>query len=551
MRWMGALLLLPLALAAQTKPEDPCSIGGQVTNAATGEPVRRALVYLRRIDGSPGGVMNIQVGNTVTTDAAGRFAMAGVAPGKYRLSAERTGFLVAQYGARGAGKPGTLLTLEPGQNSSDLTMRMTPHGVIAGRVLDEEGEPVPSANVQVMRLQYMQGRKQMSRMNGASTNDLGEYRVFGLAPGRYYVSADTRPNQMLAQTEDEYVTTYFPRATDGAAAAPIDVAPGAQLRNIDIALAKMHTVTVRGRVASEVGPPAGGENARRTNLNVMLSARNAMVAGGGFNRGATVTPDGTFELRGVAPGSYFVVGLVNAQGKTFTARAPIQVGSSNIEGITLAIRGGVPVSGRVRVEGESSASIGQLRVTLQPAAMGGIMFAPIPTQQVKENGSFQLDDVGADQYMVSIGSLPEGFYVKSVRSANLDVLADGLEIAGGSPAPLDVVLSPNAGQVSGMVLDANTQKGAAAMMVVLVPQEKERRDREAFYRTTTSDLAGQFTFKGVVPGEYRVYAWEDAEYGAWMDPDFMKPLESRGEAVSVTEGGRPAVQVNLIPADSQ
>ena len=551
MRWMGALLLLPLALAAQTKPEDPCSISGQVTNATTGEPVRRALVYLRRIDGSPGGVMNIQVSNTVTTDAAGRFAMAGIAPGKYRLSAEHNGFIVTTYGARGPGKAGTLLTLEPGQNSSDLTMRMTPHGVIAGRVLDEEGEPVPSANVQVSRQQYIQGRKQMSRMNGASTNDLGEYRVFGLAPGRYYVSADTRPNQMLAQTEDEYVTTYFPRATDGAAAAPIDVTPGAQLRNIDIALAKMHTVTVRGRVASEVGPPAGGENARRTNLNVMLSARNAMVAGGGFNRGATVTPDGTFELRGVTPGSYFVVGQANAQGKTFTARAPIEVGGTNIEGITLAIRGGVPVSGRVRVEGESSASIGQLRVTLQPAAMGGIMFAPIPTQQVKENGSFQLDDVGADQYMVSIGSLPEGFYVKSVRSANLDVLADGLEIAGGSPAPLDVVLSPNAGQVSGMVLDANTQKGAAAMMVVLVPQEKERRDREAFYRTTTSDLAGQFTFKGVVPGEYRVYAWEDAEYGAWMDPDFMKPLESRGEAVSVTEGGRPAVQVNLIPADSQ
>ena len=551
MRWMGALLLLPLALAAQTKPEDPCSISGQVTNAATGEPVRRALVYLRRIDGSPGGVMNIQVSHTGTTDAEGRFAIAGIAPGKYRLSAEHNGFIVTTYGARGPGKAGTLLTLEPGQNSSDLTMRMTPHGVIAGRVLDEEGEPVPSANVQVSRQQYIQGRKQMSRMNGASTNDLGEYRVFGLAPGRYYVSADTRPNQMLPQTEDEYVTTYFPRATDGAAAAPIDVAPGAQLRNIDIALAKMHTVTVRGRVASEVGPPAGGENARRTNLNVMLSARNAMVAGGGFNRGATVTPDGTFELRGVTPGSYFVVGLVNAQGKTFTARAPIQVGSSNIEGITLAIRGGVPVSGRVRVEGESSASIGQLRVTLQPAAMGGIMFAPIPTQQVKENGSFQLDDVGADQYMVSIGSLPEGFYVKSVRSANLDVLADGLEIAGGSPAPLDVVLSPNAGQVTGTVLDPKTQKAAAAMTVVLVPQEKERRDREAFYRTTTSDLAGLFTFKSVVPGEYRVYAWEDAEYGAWMDPDFLKPLESRGEAVSVTEGGRPAVQVNLIPADSQ
>jgi protocatechuate 3,4-dioxygenase beta subunit len=496
------------------------------------------------------GVTNIQVSQTVSTDGAGRFAMAGIAPGKYRLSAERNGFIVTQYGSRGPGKAGTLLTLEPGQNSSDLAMRLTPHGVIAGRVLDEEGDPVSGVDVQVMRLQYMQGRKQMARAGGASTNDLGEYRAFGLAPGRYYVNATSHQNRMLPETEDEYVTTFFPRTTDAAAAAPIDVAPGAQLRNIDIALAKMHTATVKGHVASEVAPPAAGENARRTNLNVMLMARNAMVVGGGFTRGAPVTPEGTFEFQGVTPGSYFVVGQANGQGKNLTARTAIQVGSSNVEGVSLVIRGGVPVSGRVRVEGETTASIAQVRVVVQPAEVGGIVFGSIPAQQVKPDGSFQLEDVGPDRYTVSINGLPEGFYLKSVRSANLDVLAGGLEIAGGSPAPLDVVLSPNAGQVTGVVLDANTQKAAPNVVVVLVPQEKERRDREAFYRTTASDLAGQFTFKGVVPGEYRVYAWEEAEYGAWMDPDFMKPLESRGQAVSVSEGGRPAVQVNLIPADS-
>src|ERR1019366_4910695 len=179
------------------------------------------------------------------------------------------------------------------------------------------------------------------------------------------------------------------------------------------------------------------------------------------------------------------------------------------------------------------------------------VFGPLPSQQVKPDGSFQMDDVGADRYTISFTSLPEGFYVKSVRSANLDVLAGGLEVAGESPAQLDVVLSPNAGQVTGTVLDPNTQKAAPAMMVVLVPQEKERRDREAFYLTATSDLSGQFTFKGVVPGEYRVYAWEDVEYSAWMDPDFMKPLESRGEGGSVSEGGRQAIQVNLIAADAQ
>jgi hypothetical protein len=346
------------------------------------------------------------------------------------------------------------------------------------------------------------------------------------------------------------VTTWFPRTTDVTAAAPIDVAPGAQLRNIDITLAKLHTVTVRGRVVNDAGPPAGGENAQRTNLNVMLQARNADVLSSGFARGAPVTPQGTFELRGVTPGSYFVIGQVNMQGKHFAVRTAIQVGASNIEGVLLTIRGGVPVSGHVRVDGETTQSLANLHVMLQPAEIG-VQFVPIPNQPVKADGSFQLDDVGADRYMVSLNGLPEGFYVKSVRSANLDVLAGGLEISAGSPAPLDVVLSPNAGQVTGTVLDPKTQKAAAMMMVVLVPQEKERRDRAAFYQAVPTDFSGQFTFKSVTPGEYRVYAWEEAEYGAWMDPDFMKPLESRGEAVSIQEGGRQAIQVNLIPADSQ
>jgi protocatechuate 3,4-dioxygenase beta subunit len=547
---MAALLWLPLALAAQTKPQDACAIGGQVTNAATGEPVRRALVSLRRIDMSPG-VTTIQVSHTVVTDAAGQFALAGIAPGKYRLTAERNGFIATQYGSRGPGKTGALLTLEAGQKSSDLAMRLTPHGVIAGRVLDEEGDPVPGANVQVSRQVYAQGRKQLSRAGEASTNDLGEYRVFGLAPGRYFVSAGARQNPVLPQAEDEYVTTWFPRTSDAAAAAPIDVTPGAQLRNIDIPLAKLHTVAVRGRVVSEVGTLGGGPGAQRTNFSVVLSARNAMGTGGNASRGTAVTPEGAFDFRSVTPGSYFLIAQVNAQGKNIAARMTIQVGGSNVEGITLPLRGGVPVSGRVRVDGETTPSIASVQVLLRPAETGGFVFGPFPTQQVKPDGGFQMDDVGADRYTISFSGLPEGFYVKSVRSANLDVQADGLEVAGLSPAPLDVVLSPNAGQITGTVLDPNTQKAAPTTMVVLIPQEKERRDREAFYQTATSDLSGQFTFKSVVPGEYRVYAWEDVEYSAWMDPDFMKPLESRGEAVSVSEGGRQAIQVNLIAADAQ
>ena len=102
------------------------------------------------------------------------------------------------------------------------------------------------------------------------------------------------------------------------------------------------------------------------------------------------------------------------------------------------------------------------------------------------------------------------------------------------------------------MLDPKTQKAAAPVTVVLVPQEKERRDREAYLQDRDQRMRPDSSrFKSVTPGEYRVYAWEDAEFGAWMDPDFMKPQESRGEAVSIAEGGRQAIQVNLIPADSQ
>src|ERR1039458_6888776 len=477
MRWMAALLWLPLALAAQTKPDDLCAVSGQVSNAATGEPVRRALVSLRRIDMSPG-VTTVQVSHTAVTDAAGQFAMAGIAPGKYRLTAERNGFIATQYGSRGPGKAGALLTLEAGQKSSDLAIRLTPRGVSTGRVLDEEGDPVPGANVQASRQVYAQGRKQMTRAGEASTNDLGEYRGFGLPPGRYFVSAGARPNPMLPQADDEYVTTWHPRTADAAAFTPIDVAPGAQLRNIDILLAKLHTVAVRGRVVGEAGATGGGQGAQRTNFNVMLVARSAMGAGGNTSRGTAVTPEGTFDFRSVTPGSYFLIAQWNAQGKNFAARMAIQVGGANIEGITLPIRGGVPVSGRVRVEGETTQSIGSVQVLLRPAETGGLVFGPLPTQQVKPDGSFQMDDVGADRYTISFSGVPEGFYVKSVRSANVDVQADGLDVAGLSPAPLDVVLSPNAGQVTGTVLDPRTQKAALATMVVLVPQEKERRDRE-------------------------------------------------------------------------
>jgi hypothetical protein len=413
---------------------------------------------------------------------------------------------------------------------------LTPHAVITGKVTDEDGEPVTGADIQVSTLSYFQGRKQLSRTGGASTNDLGEYRVFGLAPGKYWVSATGRTNPMVTTTE-EYTTTYYPRTTDAGSALPVEVTAGAQLRNIDVTLARVRTVAVRGKVSSEI------EGEKRF-LNVMLTPRMVMgIASMGVgSKGGSVRSDGSFEIRSVAPGAYMLTGIVNADGKSHSTRVPLQVGGTNIENLQLTIRGGATINGKLRVEGGPQQDLAGYSVGLQAWESGGILFSSVPVVKTQPDGSFQLVDVGADRYGFFVRGLPEGHYLKSVRSGGVDVLALGLEVNSGA-APLDVLISPNAGGLEGTAIDPRSQKPAPGVTVVLVPRARERTE---LYRSAKTDDAGRFRFKTIVPGDYRVYAWETVQEYAWMDPDFMRTLENKGEPVSIPEGSPQAVQVTMI-----
>jgi hypothetical protein len=530
--------LLPLLLPARAG--DLASIGGQVVNAATGEPVRKATVVVRytdvRVAGRP---MNF----STTTDQSGRFTIADLQPGACRVSAERNGFVNSEYGARKPGRSGSIVVLDQGHSTTDITVRLWPQGVITGRVVDEDGDPVRGASVVASRYRYNGPKKQLMRAGGANTNDLGEYRIFDLAPGKYYVGVDYQQQRRgpgaidrspNARPDDEYVTTYYPGTRDLAAAAQLDVAPGAQLRNIDLTLTKAHTVRVRGRIAGEA------EGGRGFQV-VLMSASGAA-------RGTGASPNGEFEIQGVLPGSYTLVANAGRGNRANTARRALEVGSGNIDGIVLTVGPPAALTGHVRVDGQSALPAARLMVRLQPYEPGNFTFGPYPNVAVGADGSFRLEAVSADRYTVALTGLPEGYYVKSIMSANVDVLAAGLDVAG-SPPPLDILVSPNAGQITGTVQNPGTQQAARGVMVVLVPQEKERHDNASFYKTVMTDASGQFTFRNLVPGGYRVYSWEDVESGSWFDPEFMQPVQGKGEAVTIREGSRESVQVTLIPAD--
>lgn len=171
--------------------------------------------------------------------------------------------------------------------------------------------------------------------------------------------------------------------------------------------------------------------------------------------------------------------------------------------------------------------------------------------RVAEDGTFKLTNLIPDRYGVVVNGLPDGYYIKSIRVGETEITYSGFELRDGPPARIDVLVSPKAATVSGVAKIRDTDKTAAGATVVLVPSEKERAQIAEYYYHATTNQFGRFEFKSVSPGEYTVYAWEDVESTAWMDPEFMKPLEGMGESVTLGESDRANVQVNLIPAESE
>jgi hypothetical protein len=265
-----------------------------------------------------------------------------------------------------------------------------------------------------------------------------------------------------------------------------------------------------------------------------------------------------FEFRGVVPGQYWVrvTGGDATLGAPLTpgtvAQIPVDVSGSNVENLVVTLTPGVSVPGRLSVENQALPTLTGLdpiTVSLRPSAEGQPLMTPLTTpptsQPLKSEGTFRIDNVHSGEYLVTVGPLPPDFYVKEARMAGTDVLQKGMLISGDVYGALEIVLSPNAGQIDGTVADDN-QQPLANSQVVLVPNRfRERRD---LYKTAVTGQNGHFTLRGILPGEYRLFAWEDIEPFAYFDLDLLTRFEPRGKPVSVSESSKIRVDVNAIPA---
>ena len=274
----GQMSQRPAAPPLETDPKRLCKIEGRAVNAMTGEPIQRASMTLS-------GSGPNATGRSAKSDSEGRFLIENVQPGVYRLIAEKVGFLRQGYGARSAGGASSLLNLSPGQTLKDVDIKLTPQGVILGKVLDDEGEPLPRTSVVAYRLGSL-GTAQQSRQQiggQAATNDIGDYRLANLAPGRYVVVATSqgRIGGRSSETQDEdLLPTYYPSTLDPAGAVPVDITAGQEVGGITISLKRGALYRVQGKIV-------GGTPQDLANVRVSLLPRGGgpfMFAGRGWRR---------------------------------------------------------------------------------------------------------------------------------------------------------------------------------------------------------------------------------------------------------------------------
>ncbi|HKS73328.1 MAG TPA: carboxypeptidase regulatory-like domain-containing protein [Terriglobales bacterium] len=544
--WSLALVVVSCTALAQTPaPKEALSVlEGRVVKDPGSLPVKKAEVTLITEGDEE------RTTYSAITDVEGHFRIEGIRAGRYRAFVERTGMV--EVGKRGHRSPGTALTFASGKDVTGIVLHLLPAAVVVGKVLDEDGDPMARVDVSVLRYGYVLGRRKTETAGSATTNDLGEYRVPDLLPGRYMVVVSPTPDfsqealapRQNASTKQEscYVTTYYPGTTDRGQAASLDLRAGEET-SVNFDLVRVPTYHVRGSVA-------GSLSLRSSELVIRGNEQDTEFIA------AQIDKDGRFEISHLAPGSYtlFVVG--GNPDAPLIAQQSIEVTNADLEDVRIVALGSSRVRGSVRVEGVRKVDQSSLLVFLQPSdreqvshffAGSDLSVNPMLTK-VKADGTFDLKDVPAGSYSVLIegSARTPDVYLKAVKLGSVDISDSGFTVGGGGTYALEVLLASGAASLDGLVADGDNH-AMTDVIVVAVPdgQHAARFDR---YGKAITDQHGHFVMSGLTPGDYRVFAFESLEEGAYYDEAFLKPYEARGEKVHLDENGRKTLTLTVIPS---
>lgn len=554
-------------------------IQGRVYALESGQPIRRAQVRIAGQDIMP---------KAALTDAEGRYEFRDLPAGRFTLHASKSGYVSVQFGQSRPYESGRPIELADAQAIENGDIAMPGGSVIAGRIVDEFGDPMPDVQVTALRQSWANGRRRLVPGGGriATTNDLGQFRIYGLPPGDYYVSATLRggamefmamemmagarggamPAPSASTPSSGYAPTYFPGTSSAAEAQKITLITGQENHGADFSLLPVRLARVSGIVVGSDGQPVSGAM-----VNVTPRDRAGTIFFSGMTSART-NQDGAFTINGVAPGDYMLqantihITTSREEGgrmiavRTFgpggggadreTGFLPLVVAGEDVSNLVLVTGKGGRASGRVVFEGGAQPqNMGGLRILASSLDADGPMGSGGGAAVVKPDGAFELTGLAGPQ-LVRPAITPPGWRLKEVRLNGQDITDTGADFRPGEAVSgLEVVLTNRTTSVTGGVTAGDGSPLKDYTVVIFADDEDLWRvPRSRWLTGVRPDQEGRFKVDNLPPGSYHAVAVEYIPEGEWGDPDLLARLKEKGERFTLDEGGSEMLNLTIVSA---
>ena len=541
-------------------------IRGRVVSADNGTPIRRAQV--RAIAGE------LRANRLVSTDAQGRFEFKDLPAGRWNLTASKAGYMTLRYGQKRSFEAGSPIEIADAQVMERADFALPRGAAIVGRIFDEYGDAVANARVQVLRYQIVQGQRRLTAAGGGDqTDDTGSYRIYGLAPGDYYISATLRAGNgpFFDDTNNDttsYAATYYPGTGSVAEAQRVTLGVGQEQPNVNFALQPVRTVKITGTALNSMG------TALSNGMVTLMPADNTGPGGGPvlftFGGGnGRVRPDGGFTIANVAPGNYTLMAVAGPDGgrgggfafrvggpggggfdEIEMATMPLTVGNEDVTGLTVVASRGASLTGNVVAAEGSVAKLNtnQIQIVAQ-SANGQVMPGPLgnrPTR-VEADGTFVLTGLTGQKF-IRVNGLPQEWTLKAVIFNGVDVTDSALEFRGSAEnTGLQIIVTDKVSDLNGKVTTAKGEVTRDYTVVVFPDDPVKWAFPSRYVKTARADQQGQFRIRALPPEDrYLAVAVDYLEDGEGTDPQFLEQMKARATRFTMADGEAKSLDLKLV-----
>lgn len=550
-----AAVLSAAAQDPQQQQDAPpkASISGAVLDIATGKPLPNYNVSTY-VDANWQGdaLMNgSQARNVdVVTDDQGRYRLSDLPPATYRITARS-----AVSGAGFAGAVTRHIAIA-GRDLDHIDFKVRVPGLITGKVVDENREPVVGATVYLVSREYYSGVLGYFFKDLARTDDRGLYRLKRVEAGHpYLVMVDTPELRLAAYSNAPLdpklrrrglVRTFYPNSPEREGGSIVTVNPGETREGVDIEARKAPTFCVDGTLMSLGGPAALYFFYEAAQPAFGTSSGGGMY---GLIPNGRTGPDGKYRICGLVPGSYRLSAADSFQGASIQrALAPFEISDRDLHHLDLSVSPGITVPGEVvwDAAGPDTPAEAKLTISVAPLRRGPVANER-PGARSDVPGNFTLTGLLPSEYggVRVFLNLP-GAYVKDVTYSGKSVRYAPISVGGAAgDLGMRVVVARDAGRIAASVADKDGNPLSDYRVAVLPAEVSSEAMAQAAMISGQTDQQGRYKSQAIAPGKYLVLATDDL-----IDPtpeciDNLWRSRARFQEVELPPGGN--VQVSLTP----